>query len=108
MSNKIQSQTNQLLTKEEIIRRLDKNIEKIKQFKVKKLGLFGSFAKDEQKRGSDLDFLVTFEEITFDNYMNLKKFLEKLFRKKVDLVIEKNLHPRLKYVIKEAIYVKRL
>ncbi|MBI5392338.1 nucleotidyltransferase family protein [Candidatus Woesearchaeota archaeon] len=96
------------LTKEEILRKIEKHKDEIKRFRVKKLGLFGSFAKDEQKRGSDLDFLVTFNEVTFDNYMDLKFYLEKLFRKKVDLIIEENLKPRLEYVKQEAIYVKGL
>jgi|SaaInlStandDraft_5_1057022.scaffolds.fasta_scaffold173948_1 predicted nucleotidyltransferase len=40
--------------------------------------------------------------------MDLKFLLEKLFNKNVDLIIEKSLKPRLKYVKKETIYLKRL
>lgn len=41
------------------------------KFGVKKIGIFGSFARGEEKEDSDLDVLVTFEEgqKTFDNYM---------------------------------------
>ncbi|MBT3465180.1 nucleotidyltransferase [archaeon] len=72
------------------------------------MGLFGSYIKNKQKKDSDLDFIDTFEKNTFDNYMDLKFLLEKLFNKNVDLIIEKSLKPRLKYVKKETIYLKRL
>lgn len=75
---------------------------------MKKIGLFGSFLKGKQNKKSDVDIIVKFDKATFDNYMDLKFLLEKLFRKKVDLVTEKSLKPALKYVKKEAIYVKRL
>ncbi|KHO51504.1 MAG: hypothetical protein QT05_C0039G0003 [archaeon GW2011_AR13] len=44
--------------------------------------------------------------MNIDKYLYVLNLLEKLFNKKVDLVIEKNLKPELKYVIKEAEYVK--
>ena len=42
----------------------------------------------------------------FDNYMDLKIMLEKLFKRKIDLVIEEDLKPELKYVKKETKYAK--
>ena len=78
----------------------------MKNLGVKKIGLFGSYSKDKQKKGSDIDFLVEFNEIDFDNYMELMFLLKKLFKRKIDLVIEKNLIPELNYVKKEAKYVK--
>ncbi len=39
-------------------------------FNVKRIGLFGSFARGEQKESSDIDVLVEFEEPTFRNFMN--------------------------------------
>jgi hypothetical protein len=47
---------------------------------------------------------VEFSNPTFDNYIELKFFLEKLFRRKVDLVMEDNLKPALSYVKEEAVY----
>lgn len=73
-----------------------------KNFGVKKIGIFGSFARGEEKRGSDVDILVEFAEgrKTFDNYMELKFFLENLFGRDVDLVTSTSIKPRLKENIK--------
>lgn len=66
---------------------LKNNEELIKQkYGVKRIGIFGSFARNEEKEESDVDILVEFESDfeTFDNYIELKYFLEDLFRRKVD------------------------
>jgi len=73
--------------------------------------LFGSFIRNEQKIESDVDILVEFEKgkKTFDNYMELKFFLEKLLKCKVDLVVSSALKPRIKpYIMKEVKYAKGL
>jgi predicted nucleotidyltransferase len=80
----------------------------IRGFGVRRLGLFGSFLKGGKRKRSDLDFLVTFDRPTFDNYMGLKFLLERLFHRKVDLVVEDNLKPALKYVRDEAVYAEGL
>ena len=59
----------------EIINLLKEHKKTLKKYKVKKIGLFGSFARGDQKRHSYIDFLVEFEEPTFDN---LNIFLMKL------------------------------
>lgn len=77
------------------------------KYKVKKIGLFGSYVRGEQKEESDVDVLVEFEEgyKTFDNYMDLKFFLESLFSASVDLLIESAIKPRLKpYIFDEVQY----
>ncbi len=77
------------------------------KFGVKRIGIFGSFARGEEREDSDLDVLVEFEEgqKTFDNYMDLKFYLEDLFGREVDLVTEKALKRQLKDVImKEVVY----
>lgn len=89
----------------EIVGTLKDNKKEIKMYSVDKLGVFGSYSKGKQDKMSDIDFLVKFEKNNFDNYIGLKLFLEKLFKKKVDLVIERNLKSDFKYVKKEAIYV---
>lgn len=68
------------------------------RFHVRKIGLFGSFARGEEKESSDVDILVDFEEgaKTFDNFMELKFFLEDHFARKVDLVTVSALRPQLK------------
>lgn len=77
------------------------------KFGVKRIGIFGSFARGEEKVGSDIDILVEFEETktTFDNYMDLKFYLEELFEREVDLVIESSIKPRLKdSIMREVVY----
>ena len=78
------------------------------KFGVKNLYIFGSYVRGEQTPESDIDILVEFEKgkKTFDNYMDLKFYLENLFRKKVDLIIKEAVKPRLKkYIYEEAISV---
>ena len=55
---------------------------------------------------SDIDIIVTFDKETFDNYMNLLFLFERTFRRKIDLIIEKDLHPELNYIKKETRYVR--
>ena len=76
--------------KTEILTRIRQYPGELKAYGVKKLGLFGSFGRSAQNVKSDIDILVEFEQDckTFDNYMELKFFLEKLFHRKVDLVIK--------------------
>jgi len=97
-----------ILNSEQIMKILEENKIKIKSFSVKKLGLFGSYAKGEASDKSDLDFLVVLKENNFDNYFGLKVYLEELLKKRVDLVIEKDLRSELEYVKEEALYVKGL
>jgi len=80
----------------------------IEKFGVIEIAIFGSYARGEQREDSDVDLIVDFKEgwKTFDNYMNLKFYLEELFGKKVDLVIKSAINPRIKpFIIEEAIYV---
>jgi predicted nucleotidyltransferase len=82
----------------EILGLLEKNNGKIKQFGVKKIGLFGSAVRDELKDDSDLDILVEFKsgKKNFDNYMDLKLYLEDIFNRRVDLVINETIKPSLR------------
>jgi len=100
-----------MLTKQEILERLDQNTEQFKEYGVRRLGLFGSYIRDEQKSKSDIDVLVEFERgmKTFDNYMELRFFLEELLECKVDLLIYDALKPRLKSsIMREVEYAKGL
>ncbi len=87
---------------------LKKHEDEIKEkYNVTKIGVFGSFARGEGKEGSDVDVLVEFREgyKTFDNYMELKFFLEDIFSHNVDLVTIKALKPQLKEdILQEVIY----
>ncbi len=59
-------------------------------YQVKELYAFGSTVRGNARQDSDVDLLVTFAEVSlydyFDNYLNFKTDLERLFDKKVDLV----------------------
>ncbi len=92
------------LTAKGILAELALHKQELRRCGVKRIGLFGSHASGKARAGSDLDFLVAFEKPTFDNYMDAKFLLERLFRRKVDLVTEGGLKPALRYVRKEARY----
>ena len=87
-----------MLTSNQIIELIAKNQSNIQKFGVKRIGLFGSFLKNKQKSDSDIDILVEFKkgEKTFDNYMDLKFYLEGLFKRDVDLVVKEALKVQLK------------
>jgi len=87
-----------MLNSDEILKIIEESKDKIKKFGVRRIGLFGSYIRSEQKKESDIDVLVEFEKgkKTFDNYMELKFFLEDLFNCKVDLVILESIKPDLK------------
>ena len=78
--------TKKNLTRREIFASLEKNRAILTKYKVKRIGLFGSYARNRYGKASDLDFLVEFEEPTFDNFMNLANYLEKLFGKRIDIL----------------------
>jgi len=94
------------LNSKKIIEKIEEKSKDIKKYNVKKIGLFGSYVKNKQNKKSDIDILVTFNKETFDDYMDLLFLLEKIFKRKIDLVIEKDLHPELNYVKREAKYVR--
>ena len=78
-----------------------------KRFGVAKIGIFGSYARGEERPESDVDVLVTFKkgQKTFDHYMNCKFYLEDLFERKVDLVMKGAIKKRLKeYILRDVVY----
>jgi uncharacterized protein len=75
----------------DILRRRDGEIKE--RFHVKRIGLFGSFARGDEKETSDVDIMVEFEQPTFDNFMKLAFFLEDLLGKNVELVTPDSLSP---------------
>jgi len=79
------------------------------QFGVTKIGIFGSFARGEQTKKSDVDVLVDFAQgyATLRNFVGLADYLEALFKRKVDLLtvggIDKYIRP---YVEAEVIWIE--
>ena len=95
------------MQRERVLRLLLDNRDKIELFGVGSLAVFGSVARDEASSKSDVDIMVVFRgPATFDQYMDLKFFLEELLGDSVDLVTRKALKPQLlAQVEQEAIYV---
>ncbi len=97
------------MNRDEILKRLEENREAIRSYGVRRLGLFGSFARGEETETSDLDFVVEFEKKSFDAYMDLKEFLEALFKCRVNLVLADAIKPRLQAtILGEAVYAPGL
>ncbi len=92
-------------TRDQVLKVIENNRTAIKRLGVKRLGLFGSYARKTQDDVSDLDFIVEFEKKSFDVYMELKILLEELFDTHVDLVLVNTIKPRLRTVIlEETVY----
>jgi len=87
---------------------LKKHLPEIKtRFRIKNIGVFGSQIRGEANKKSDIDILVEFENgyKTFDNYMDLKFYLEELLGSKVDLVLKDALKEELKpHILSEVVY----
>jgi len=86
------------MTAEEIIEFLQRKRSVLNRFVVKSIALFGSYISGQANNNSDIDLLVEFKEgaKTFDNYMDLKFYLEDNLNKDVDLVIKDALKEELK------------
>lgn len=95
--------------REEILKSLEDNQEAIRSLGVRSLGLFGSYALGQETDTSDLDFVVELEKNSFDSYMDLKDFLEKLFECRVDLVLANSIKPRIRArILGEAVHAQGL
>jgi predicted nucleotidyltransferase len=98
------------MTRQNALRLLSSNFDYLqKNFAVSGLSIFGSVARDQAGSKSDIDILVDFSgAATFDNYMDLKFYLQELLRMNVDLVTQKALRPQIREEIeKELINVPR-
>ncbi len=78
-----------------ILDSLAQNSGRLKDYGVTRIGLFGSYVRDEAAPDSDVDLLVDIEKDkkTFRNFMQLNYFLEGLLHKKVELVTRQSLSP---------------
>ena len=93
-----------MLSREKILQTLREHKDEMRsRFSVSQIGLFGSYVHDSARKGSDIDLLVEFGEPTFDHYMDLKFFLEKIFQQPVDLVLADSVKPRLKPLIAQEV-----
>ncbi len=76
-------------------------------YKVKKLGIFGSYVRGEQREDSDVDILVTFEEpVSLLKLVNFENYLQDLTGIKVDVIPERSIRPELrKNILNEVSYI---
>ena len=80
-------------------------LELSERFTVKRIGVFGSFARGDAGPESDVDIVVELTEPTFDHYMDLKFRLEDVLKLPVVLVMADTVKPRLKPIIdQEVVY----
>ena len=91
----------------EIRQRILDNRQKIRQYGVNRIGFFGSVVRGQQRKDSDIDLLVFFDEgkLSFDSYMDLNFFLEGLLHTNVDLLTPEQISPHIMpYIQKEIRY----
>ena len=100
---KKKGQHKEILTAEVSFGILRDHKELLRKLSVIRIGLFGSYTRGEQKRRSDIDFLVKFEEPTFENFMDLVFSLEKYFGRRVDIITEGSLSPYVRPHIEKEI-----
>ena len=77
------------------------------RYGVSRLGLFGSYVKNQQRKKSDVDILVQFNrDIDLFDFIDLREYLENQLNTRVDLVMESALKPNLgKRILAEVEYV---
>ncbi|MCU0630829.1 MAG: nucleotidyltransferase family protein [Methanoregulaceae archaeon] len=95
-------------TRQDILSSLTKIKDEVaKEYSVKRIGVFGSVARDEQTDRSDIDLLVEFSKpVGFVHFMQLEEFLSERLGNHVDLVTPDSLKPVIRQdVLSEVIYV---
>lgn len=97
-----------ITTKTDLFSRVADQQQHLRRFGVQRLGVFGSFVREQQQETSDIDVLVEFApgHKTFDNFMHLAFYLEDLFGRNVDLLTPESLSPYLgPQILREVEYV---
>ncbi len=77
---------NRQVSKKDVIALIQAHRHLARKYTVRKIGLFGSFARNEQVPASDIDLYVEFGEPSFDNFMGFSTAMEELFDRKVDIL----------------------
>lgn len=95
-----------MLKRQEIEKIISENMPYLKKkYGVKKIGLFGSFVRNEETINSDVDILVEFKRSIGWDFFDLQDFLEQKLGIKVDLVTPLGLKPKMKdKVLKEVVF----
>jgi len=78
----------------------EKIVSILKRYDVKRASFFGSFARGEAREDSDIDILVELkEDKSLLDLIKLEMELEKVLKKKVDIITYNSIHPLLKDII---------
>jgi predicted nucleotidyltransferase len=78
----------------------------LSQYPISRIGIFGSFARNEDRPDSDIDILVTFEKpISLFTLVRIHRELSELLNRKVDIVSEKYLHPRFREAVQKDLKI---
>ena len=94
--------------KKELIGRILASQEELRTYGIKQLGIFGSFARNEARENSDVDFFINFdiEYKTLKNFVRLSHYLQDITGRKVEIVTPQSLNKFIgKYIIQEVEYV---
>ncbi len=79
------------------------------KYQIKTIGIFGSYVRGENKRGSDFDILVEFSEgagMDLIKFIELENYISDFLGVKVDLVMKSALKPRIgRHILEEAVYL---
>ena len=90
----------------DILKKSEKELNR--RYRIKRIGIFGSFIRNETRKDSDLDILVEFEQdadIGLLKFVEIENYLSDLLGVKVDLVEKSALKPRIgRHILKEVVY----
>ncbi len=97
-----------MTNKEYILSKLKQHKNELRNFGIIRIGLFGSYVREEQSEKSDIDLLIEFEpeKENFDNYMIVCEILENTFEnEKIEVITRNGLSQYFTpYILKEVIY----
>ncbi|MCS3706208.1 hypothetical protein GGP62_001179 [Salinibacter ruber] len=96
-------------TRKDLLERLRRHGDDLCRLGVQRIGLFGSFQRDEPSAESDVDLLVEFlpGEKSFDNFMAVSFLLEEELERPVELVTRKALSPHIgPHILQNIEYVE--
>jgi len=95
------------MTKDDIIKKLAQDKPMLqRQFKVRKIALFGSWARGDQRQDSDIDILVDVDPSIGLEFVSLAEKLEQILHNPVDLISSRSVCPNFsKFIEQELIYV---
>ncbi len=97
-----------VITKQDVLMRLQEHASTIHAFGVQRIGLFGSFVRNDAGENSDVDLFVEFDPAykNLKNLVGLSRSLHELLGRKVELVTPESLNRFIgKYIVQEVEYV---